>query len=169
MNTEIAEKIKAMLVENLRIPADELERREIAEQERVAEEIRIQELKEKCAKKGLDFDKENQKVLDKRAAKAAKKAAKEAAKELGYPVIVRAAYALGGLGSGFCDNEEQLVTLCESSFSFSPQIQPGVSAPPAPFGAGEWRRFGASKHQNAAASAPNPPVLPPPREGDLFC
>ena len=61
------------------IPADELERREIAEQERVAEEIRIQELKEKCAKKGLDFDKENQKVLDKRAAKAAK-AAKKAKK-----------------------------------------------------------------------------------------
>ena len=49
-------------------------------------------------------------------------AAKEAAEELGYPVIVRAAYALGGLGSGFCDNEEQLVTLCESSFSFSPQV-----------------------------------------------
>ena len=48
--------------------------------------------------------------------------AKIAAKELGYPVIVRAAYALGGLGSGFCDNEEQLVTLCESSFSFSPQV-----------------------------------------------
>ena len=48
--------------------------------------------------------------------------AKKAAKELGYPVIVRAAYALGGLGSGFCDNEEQLVTLCESSFSFSPQV-----------------------------------------------
>ena len=49
-------------------------------------------------------------------------AAKEAAKELGYPVIVRAAYALGGLGSGFCNNEEELVTLCESSFSFSPQV-----------------------------------------------
>ena len=48
--------------------------------------------------------------------------AKRAAAELGYPVIVRAAYALGGLGSGFCDNEEQLVTLCESSFSFSPQV-----------------------------------------------
>ena len=48
--------------------------------------------------------------------------AKKAAAELGYPVIVRAAYALGGLGSGFCDNEEQLVTLCESSFSFSPQV-----------------------------------------------
>ena len=48
--------------------------------------------------------------------------AKKAAAELGYPVIVRAAYALGGLGSGFCDNEEELVTLCESSFSFSPQV-----------------------------------------------
>ncbi len=48
--------------------------------------------------------------------------AKKAAAELGYPVIVRAAYALGGLGSGFCDNEEQLITLCESSFSFSPQV-----------------------------------------------
>ncbi len=49
-------------------------------------------------------------------------AAKEAAKNLGYPVIVRAAYALGGLGSGFCDNEEQLVKLVESSLSFSPQV-----------------------------------------------
>ncbi len=62
------------------IPADEQERREIAEQERVAEENRIKELKERCAKKGLDFDKENQKVLDKRAAVAAKKAAKAAKK-----------------------------------------------------------------------------------------
>ncbi len=48
--------------------------------------------------------------------------AKTAAGELGYPVIVRAAYALGGLGSGFCDNEEQLVRLVESSLSFSPQV-----------------------------------------------
>lgn len=62
------------------IPADELERREIAEQERIAEENRIKELKETCAKRGLDFDKENQKVLDKRAAKAAKAAAKSAKK-----------------------------------------------------------------------------------------
>lgn len=62
------------------IPADELERREIAEQERVAEENRVKELKETCAKRGLDFDKENQKVLDKRAAKAAKTAAKAAKK-----------------------------------------------------------------------------------------
>ncbi len=62
------------------IPADEQERREIAEQERAAEEVRVKELKEKCARKGLDFDKENQKVLDKRAAKAAKKAEKAAKK-----------------------------------------------------------------------------------------
>lgn len=62
------------------IPADELERREIEEQEREAEQIRIRELKEKCAKKGLDFDQENQKVLDKRAVQAAKKAAKAAKK-----------------------------------------------------------------------------------------
>lgn len=48
--------------------------------------------------------------------------AKKAAAELGYPVIVRAAYALGGLGSGFCNNEKELVKLCESSFSFSPQV-----------------------------------------------
>ena len=48
--------------------------------------------------------------------------ARRAAKELGYPVIVRAAYALGGLGSGFCDNEEQLDVLVEKAFSFSPQV-----------------------------------------------
>ncbi|MDR0995980.1 MAG: carbamoyl-phosphate synthase (glutamine-hydrolyzing) large subunit [Tannerella sp.] len=48
--------------------------------------------------------------------------AKQAAKDLGYPVIIRAAYALGGLGSGFCDNEEELVTLTEKAFSFSPQV-----------------------------------------------
>ena len=45
-----------------------------------------------------------------------------AASELGYPVIVRAAYALGGLGSGFCDNEEELVALVEKALSFSPQV-----------------------------------------------
>ena len=49
-------------------------------------------------------------------------AALEAAERLGYPVIVRAAYALGGLGSGFCDNAEQLVALTEKAFSFSPQV-----------------------------------------------
>ena len=48
--------------------------------------------------------------------------ARKAAAELGYPVIIRAAYALGGLGSGFCDNEEQLNTLAEKAFSFSPQV-----------------------------------------------
>ncbi len=46
----------------------------------------------------------------------------KAAEELGYPVILRAAYALGGLGSGFCDNEEELVKLAEKSFAFSPQV-----------------------------------------------
>ena len=48
--------------------------------------------------------------------------ARTAAKELGYPVIIRAAYALGGLGSGFCDNEEELNKLAEKAFSFSPQV-----------------------------------------------
>ncbi len=49
-------------------------------------------------------------------------AALKAAESLGYPVIVRAAYALGGLGSGFCDNAEQLVALTEKALSFSPQV-----------------------------------------------
>ncbi len=48
--------------------------------------------------------------------------ARKAASDLGYPVILRAAFALGGLGSGFCDNEEQLNTLAEKAFSFSPQV-----------------------------------------------
>ena len=48
--------------------------------------------------------------------------ARRAAREVGYPVIIRAAYALGGLGSGFCDNEEQLNILAEKAFSFSPQV-----------------------------------------------
>ena len=42
--------------------------------------------------------------------------AKEAADSLGYPVILRAAYALGGLGSGFCDNEQELLQLAEKAF-----------------------------------------------------
>ena len=46
----------------------------------------------------------------------------KAAKDLGYPVIVRAAYALGGLGSGFADNDEELRKICEKAFSFSPQV-----------------------------------------------
>ncbi len=45
-----------------------------------------------------------------------------AASNLGYPVIVRAAYALGGLGSGFCDNEDELVSLVEKALAFSPQV-----------------------------------------------
>ena len=48
--------------------------------------------------------------------------ARKAAKEVGYPVIIRAAYALGGLGSGFCNNEEELNALAEKAFSFSPQV-----------------------------------------------
>ena len=48
--------------------------------------------------------------------------AKRAANELGYPVIVRAAYALGGLGSGFCDNDEELQVIVEKAFSYSPQV-----------------------------------------------
>ncbi|MBD5340258.1 MAG: carbamoyl-phosphate synthase (glutamine-hydrolyzing) large subunit [Bacteroides sp.] len=45
-----------------------------------------------------------------------------AADRLGYPVIIRAAYALGGLGSGFCDNREELISLVEQALSFSPQV-----------------------------------------------
>ena len=45
-----------------------------------------------------------------------------AASELGFPVILRAAYALGGLGSGFCDNQEELEAQAEEAFSFSPQV-----------------------------------------------
>ncbi len=45
-----------------------------------------------------------------------------AAEELGYPVIIRAAYALGGLGSGFCNNPDELTRLAEKAFTFSPQI-----------------------------------------------
>ena len=48
--------------------------------------------------------------------------ARRAASTLGYPVIVRAAYALGGLGSGFADDEAELNKLCEKAFSFSPQV-----------------------------------------------
>lgn len=48
--------------------------------------------------------------------------ARRAARDLGYPIIIRAAYALGGLGSGFCDNEAELDELCAKAFSFSPQV-----------------------------------------------
>ena len=48
--------------------------------------------------------------------------ARRAAEDLGYPVIIRAAYALGGLGSGFCNNVEELNSLCEKAFSYSTQV-----------------------------------------------
>ena len=60
------------------IPSDELERREIEEQERQAEEIRIRELRERCEKNGRDFDAENARFLEKQAKKKAKQKAKEA-------------------------------------------------------------------------------------------
>lgn len=63
------------------IPAEELERREREEADRMAEEIRVSELKEKCAKKGLDFETENRKALEKIAAKKAKAEAKARKKE----------------------------------------------------------------------------------------
>ena len=50
------------------------------------------------------------------------KEVQNAAHELGFPVILRAAYALGGLGSGFCDNDDELLTRAEEAFSFSPQV-----------------------------------------------
>ena len=46
----------------------------------------------------------------------------KAARQLGYPVIVRAAYALGGLGSGFCNNDNELKKLTAKAFTFSPQV-----------------------------------------------
>lgn len=45
-----------------------------------------------------------------------------AARRIGYPVMIRSAYALGGLGSGICPNEEKFIELAESAFTFSPQI-----------------------------------------------
>ncbi|MCD8186630.1 MAG: carbamoyl-phosphate synthase (glutamine-hydrolyzing) large subunit, partial [Rikenellaceae bacterium] len=48
--------------------------------------------------------------------------ARRVARELGYPIIIRAAYTLGGLGSGFCDNEQELQTLAQKAFTYSPQI-----------------------------------------------
>lgn len=48
--------------------------------------------------------------------------AREAAKKVGFPIIIRAAYTLGGLGSGFCENEEELNILASKAFSYSPQI-----------------------------------------------
>lgn len=48
--------------------------------------------------------------------------ARKAAQELGYPVIVRAAYALGGLGSGFCNDDEELKEITDKAFAYSPQV-----------------------------------------------
>ncbi len=48
--------------------------------------------------------------------------AKIAIEKLGYPIIVRAAYALGGLGSGFCNNDVELINICNNAFAFSPQV-----------------------------------------------
>ena len=45
-----------------------------------------------------------------------------AARRIGYPVMVRSAYALGGLGSGICANEQEFITLCESALAYSKQI-----------------------------------------------
>ena len=67
------------------------------------------------------LDEINVKTIKSEAVENAEEA-RRAARELGYPVIVRAAYALGGLGSGFCDNEEELNVLVEKAFSFSPQV-----------------------------------------------
>lgn len=46
----------------------------------------------------------------------------KAAHTIGFPLIIRSAYALGGMGSGFCNNEEELKALAENAFSYSPQI-----------------------------------------------
>ena len=46
----------------------------------------------------------------------------KAARKIGYPVMIRSAYALGGLGSGICPNEEKFIELAESAFTFAPQI-----------------------------------------------
>ena len=67
------------------------------------------------------LDEINVKTIKSEAVESVNDAIK-AADELGYPVIVRAAYALGGLGSGFCDNEDELRTLVEKALSFSPQV-----------------------------------------------
>ncbi|GMF58546.1 unnamed protein product [[Candida] boidinii] len=67
----------------------------------------MEEINEKCAKS--------------RSANNVEEAL-DAVKEIGFPVIIRAAYALGGLGSGFADNEEELVDLCNKAFAASPQV-----------------------------------------------
>ena len=49
-------------------------------------------------------------------------AAVEAARRIGYPIMIRSAYALGGLGSGVCQNEAEFVEIAESAFTFAPQV-----------------------------------------------
>lgn len=64
-------------------------------------------------------------IGEKCAASASATTVQEAAKvarEIGYPIIVRAAYALGGLGSGFASDEKELIELCKKSFAYSPQV-----------------------------------------------
>lgn len=67
------------------------------------------------------LDEINVKTIRSEAVKSIEEA-RVAANTLGYPVIIRAAYALGGLGSGFCDNEDELNHLAEKAFAFSPQV-----------------------------------------------
>lgn len=67
------------------------------------------------------LDEINIKTIKSEAVNTTEEALK-AAELLGYPIIVRAAYALGGLGSGFCDNEQELIALTEKALSFSPQV-----------------------------------------------
>lgn len=67
----------------------------------------IDEINEKCAKS--------------QAANSVEEAL-AAVKDIGFPVIVRAAYALGGLGSGFANNEKELIDLCNVAFASSPQV-----------------------------------------------
>lgn len=67
------------------------------------------------------LDEINVKTIKSEAVTSVKDACR-VAKELDYPIIIRAAYTLGGLGSGFCDNEEELIPLAERAFTYSPQI-----------------------------------------------
>lgn len=67
----------------------------------------MEEIGEKCAKSATASSVEE---------------ALDVVKDIGFPVIVRAAYALGGLGSGFADNEDQLIALCNKAFATSPQV-----------------------------------------------
>ena len=71
------------------------------------------------------FARSMESIGEKCAKSASASSVEEAAqvvKDIGYPVIVRAAYALGGLGSGFAENEPQLLALCEKAFAASPQV-----------------------------------------------